>query len=423
MRMMMMLLPLVWASIADCRRDQLSSLQLHFKGNKTEKCRVGAMNTFLMKQKETIENTDVLPESLVLSFQSRQFIYLLDLEYSRWLLKSDEARPRSVLIVDRSERQENIQSHRFYKGTATKLVKSADSAVLAKGWARVLVQVAKDEMQVEGVLKIENKFLNLKISSKMTAKPGEMTFGDAVLLPMTLQSVLSAPSLISNGRLLKEEKRTKAALLSEEGYMEAASFQDEAAEVESLAALLPRSDATIAKNLSNYSVPVKHRVSRKFVCGSDGLPRPYLNETKDMSKSAHGGYPGQLIPLATSHTMSSSKDVDGHWIWGVLGKFRLWEEHEREEKQLPRNKEEEKRNDKRNSDIVSSKTLLESPENLRVLYMGVAVDCGYSAQFGHDVQKVEDSVLSVWNIVSGIYEETFNIALGKTRDFILCLLI
>lgn len=73
-----------------------------------------------------------------------------------------------------------------------------------------------------------------------------------------------------------------------------------------------------------------------------------------------------------------------------------------------------------NSSGISTNPLLDivplegasCPTTLKVLYMGVAADCAYSAAYENNVAAIESSILKMWNVISGIYQYSFNIQLG-----------
>ncbi|KAI3653291.1 hypothetical protein MP228_001238 [Amoeboaphelidium protococcarum] len=52
------------------------------------------------------------------------------------------------------------------------------------------------------------------------------------------------------------------------------------------------------------------------------------------------------------------------------------------------------------------------PTAKKILYMGVAADCSYIQRLGGSEQDAKDQILSSFNTVSAIYEETFNIYIG-----------
>lgn len=52
------------------------------------------------------------------------------------------------------------------------------------------------------------------------------------------------------------------------------------------------------------------------------------------------------------------------------------------------------------------------PANRKVLYIGVAVDSAYMAKFGGNRQAAVSNILTDFNLVSAIYEKSFNIELG-----------
>lgn len=52
------------------------------------------------------------------------------------------------------------------------------------------------------------------------------------------------------------------------------------------------------------------------------------------------------------------------------------------------------------------------PVNRKTLYLGIAVDSAYLAKFDGDRQAAVSNILSDFNLVSAIYEKTFNIELG-----------
>ncbi|ORX92127.1 zincin [Basidiobolus meristosporus CBS 931.73] len=54
------------------------------------------------------------------------------------------------------------------------------------------------------------------------------------------------------------------------------------------------------------------------------------------------------------------------------------------------------------------------PTSRKVMYMGVAADCAYVA-YKKGIEEATKSILSNWNIASGVYESTFNIALGVVK--------
>ncbi|KAK9718179.1 hypothetical protein K7432_005694 [Basidiobolus ranarum] len=54
------------------------------------------------------------------------------------------------------------------------------------------------------------------------------------------------------------------------------------------------------------------------------------------------------------------------------------------------------------------------PTSKKVMYMGVAADCTYVKNY-KGVEAATKSILSNWNIASGVYEKTFNIALGVAK--------
>lgn len=55
---------------------------------------------------------------------------------------------------------------------------------------------------------------------------------------------------------------------------------------------------------------------------------------------------------------------------------------------------------------------LNCPIEPKMLYVGVVADCTYSEKYNNDLSKIESSILGVWNIVSRIYQVTFNIQIG-----------
>lgn len=55
---------------------------------------------------------------------------------------------------------------------------------------------------------------------------------------------------------------------------------------------------------------------------------------------------------------------------------------------------------------------LDCPIEPQMLYVGVVADCTYSEKYNNDLSKIESSILGVWNIVSRIYQITFNIQIG-----------
>ena len=358
------------------RPQEISAIQLHFSGSLDERSGTQAMH-HLKSSKSNEPNQYMprspqerisIPESLVISFISGNSTYILDLEYSFFLLKADDSKLLSKVSIvgDGKVEEKSMSPHSFYRGQIFKFKMSNLSVKDVNleraehvGWARLQVLlVEKEGIRLEGTIKLGGRFYNIKRIVDYPTK-------DNVVIELPDDSVIF--------------KGTKT-------YLEVSRFD--------------QGIATSTNGIS--STPI-------FQCGHDRLTfnsamggaTSYMAQSVNdfYSREAHGH-----VPRDTQQRNVGAAQANSDLISRFFPKIKF----EGSEKNLTRQLKWPLK-----SEISTSESGCSSVA--RVLYMGVAADCAYSELFGNDMGKIESSILQVWNIVSGIYEETFNVQLGIIR--------
>lgn len=314
------------------------------------------------------QDASTYPGTIVLSLKAGGIDYLVDLEYSSDLLKIQDSMIQSKMSYseDHVIKTRGLNAHQFYNGRVFVLGEKSVNNELDKehledvGWARLQIlgsfpAHANGPLTVDGVIKIGERLYNIK----KLFNPGQSVNLDDD------DDDDDAPSNVAASSSL---------------FLELARFGASDKKVSAFSATAASTD-----NL---------QLSPIFRCGADALS--FNSQVEGAVSTLAREFQSFYSHAVVHEDQPSNLDL----ISKLFPRFR---------KAPPF---------KNNSTVTTNQALRAADlgggcsPNPRVLYMGVAADCAYSELYGNDLGKIEASILQVWNVVSGIYEETFNVKLG-----------